>query len=343
VLAFDISLPDATYATDQARFAFSREVIARIRTLPGVEAAGTGMGIPFSGGNYGEFVRRTDRPRSDNDPIGRINYVSAGYLEALGTRLLAGRRLREADDSADAPRAVVVNEAVVRECFPSEDPIGQNLSILGQEWRIVGVVADVPDRQLDEPSNWFVYVPHVFNPTRFSIVVRTSLEPLSLVGAIRGEIQHLDPTLPLANIRTLDAAMGDSMSQRRMVLGLIGSFAGAALLLACIGLYGVMAYSVAIRRRELSIRLALGAERRNVIGLILGDSALLTSVGLILGVAGALGAARLLASQLYRVSSHDPLVIAGTTGAVFVVALFACWLPAWRATQVNPVQALRAE
>jgi predicted permease len=301
------------------------------------------MGIPFGGGNYGEFVRRTDRPRSDNDPIGRINYVSAGYLEALGTRLLAGRRLREADDSADAPRAVVVNEAVVRECFPSEDPIGQNLSILGQEWRIVGVVADVPDRQLDEPSNWFVYVPHVFNPTRFSIVVRTSLEPLSLVGAIRGEIQHLDPTLPLANIRTLDAAMGDSMSQRRMVLGLIGSFAGAALLLACIGLYGVMAYSVAIRRRELSIRLALGAERRNVIGLILGDSALLTSVGLILGVAGALGAARLLASQLYRVSSHDPLVIAGTTGAVFVVALFACWLPAWRATQVNPVQALRAE
>lgn len=343
VLAFDLSLPDTTYPTDEARFAFSRAAVARLRALPGVEAAGTGMGIPFSGGAFGEFVGRVDQPAPEDNPTARINYVSEGYLEALGARVLAGRLLRESDNHADAPGVIVVNEATVARYFPGENPIAQSLAMLGREWRIVGIVADVADRRLDQPSDTFLYVPHVFNPERFSIVVRTSLDPLSLVGGIRRELEGLDPSLPLANVRALDDAMHGSMSQRRIVLGLIGSFAGAALLLACVGLYGVMAYSVALRRRELSIRLALGATRRDVITLIIRNGLVLTSLGLALGVAGAFGAGRLLAHQLYEVSSHDPLVIAGTLLVVALVALLACWVPARRAARMDPVEALRAE
>jgi predicted permease len=317
--------------------------LARIRTLPGVEAAGTGMGIPFGGGAYGEFVARIDDEDPQDNPIGRVNYVSDGYLEALGARVLAGRPLRESDDRADASRVIVVNEATAARFFPGENPIGQSLSMLGNEWQIVGVVANVADRRLDQPSDMFLYVPHVFNPERFSIVVRSSLDPLGLVAGIRREIQRLDPGLPLANIRTLDDAMRGSTSERRVVLGLIGSFAGAALLLACIGLYGVMAYSVALRRRELSIRLALGAPRRDVVRLILGNGLLLTSIGLVIGVVGAFGTARLLAHQLYEVNSHDPAVIGGTLLVVTLVALIACWIPARRAARMDPVGALRAE
>jgi predicted permease len=343
VLAFDLSLPVATYPTGEARLQFSREAVARIRALPGVEAAGTGAGVPFSGGTWGEFVDRVDDEDPQNNPIGRINYVSDGYLEALGARLLSGRLLRESDDRAEAPGVVVVNEATVARFFPEEKPIGQSLSLLGREWQIVGIISDVADLHLDQPSDMCLYVPHGFNPVPFSIVVRTSLDPLSLVGAVRREIQRLDAGLPLANVRDLDDAMDGSTRQRRIVLGLIGSFAGVALLLACIGLYGVMAYSVALRRRELSIRLALGAPRRDVIRLILGNGILLTSLGLVIGVVGAFGATRLLAHQLYEVSSHDPLVIGGTLLVVTFVALLACWVPARRAARLDPVETLRAE
>jgi predicted permease len=343
VLAFDLSLPDTTYETGEARYAFSREALARIRSLPGVAAAGTGMAIPFSGGAYGEFVGRAGAARAEDNPVARVNYVSEGYLEALGARLLAGRRLRQSDDGPDAARVVVVNHTTARRFFPGENAVGRSLSMLGREWRIVGIIADVPDRHLDQPSDLFLYVPHVFNPERFSIVVRTSLDPLSLVGSIRREIQRLDPGLPLADVRPLEEAMQGSMSGRRIVLGLVGSFAAVALALACIGLYGVMAYSVALRRRELSIRQALGATRPNVVGLILRNGVLLTSVGLALGVGGALGAARLLAHQLYQVSGHDPLVIAGTVLFVALAALLACWVPARRASRMDPVEALRME
>ncbi len=256
---------------------------------------------------------------------------------------MAGRELRESDDRANAERVIVVNQKVARRFFPDEDPIGARLSMLGNDWRIVGVVVDVPELRVDVPSDLFLYVPHYYNSSYFSIVVRTPMDPLNLVDGIRREIQRLDPGLPLANVRALNDAMAGSMRERRVVLGLIGSFAVAALLLACIGLYGVMAYSVAIRRRELSVRLALGAARRDVIGLILRDALKLTSLGGITGVVGAVAFTRLLASQLYQVSGHDPLVMAATLVAVASVALFACWLPALRAAKVDPMEALRSE
>ncbi len=343
VLAFDLSLPETTYPTDQARFSFSQQAIEKIRTIPGVESVGTGMGIPFAGGDFGERVRRAEEPGTENDPITRVNYVSPSYLEALGTRLLAGRELRESDDRADAERVVVVNESVVSQFFPDENPVGRHLSMLGDDWRIVGVVANVPVRRVDLPSGLALYVPHVFNSVRFSFVVRTPLKPLTLADDIRREIQSLDSGLPLANVRALDDAMDASMNQRRTVLGLIGTFAAAALALACIGLYGVMSYSVAARRRELSIRVALGAQRANISGLVLREALLLAAIGSLIGLAGAVGATRLLASQLYQVNNQDPLVLGATLAVVVIVALFACWLPAWRAANVDPIEALRGE
>jgi len=342
-LAFDLSLPDSTYPNDEARFAFSCEVIRRIRTLPGVEAVGTGMGIPFGGGSYGEFVRRDDQAGTDNDPTARINYVSHGYLEALGTRLLAGRRLRESDNRDDAARVAVVNEIVVKRFFPHQDPIGQNLSILGSPWQIVGVVAYMPDKQVDQPSELFVYVPHVFNPGRYSIVVRTKLEPMSLVGGIRREIQHLDPGLPLANVRTLDRAMDASMSPRRMILSLIGAFAVTALLLACIGLYGVMSYSVSQQARELCIRSALGAQRSDIIQLVLMGGMKPTLVGILAGLLAAFALGRLIQNQLFEVKTYDPFVLVSSVGLLAGVAALSIFLPARRAANTEPMIVLRHE
>jgi ABC-type antimicrobial peptide transport system permease subunit len=184
-------------------------------------------------------------------------------------------------------------------------------------------------------------VPQSFNPGNYSMVVRTRLRPTALVNSISGEIARLDPGVALANPRALDDAMATSLTPRRTMLTLVGAFAVSALTLACIGLYGVMAYSVNTRRRELCIRMALGAERRAVIGHVLKGGVRLMTTGLCVGLAGALAIARLLTSELYEVSSYDPLVIAGTVVSVASVAILACWLPALRVARLDPISALR--
>lgn len=257
--------------------------------------------------------------------------------------MIAGRELIESDDRANAERVVVVNESIVRRLFPNENPIDKRLFIVGNDWRIVGVVADVPDRRADEDRKICVYIPHIYNTAPFSIVVRTTTNPLALTDAIRGEIQKLNPDLPMTNVRSLSDAMNDSMNPRRTILGLIGTFAVTALALAGVGLYGVMAYSVAIRQRELSIRLTLGANKADVAGMVIRDAVSLVLAGSILGLCGMLGAGRLLASQLFQVSDFDPLVMAATVGLVAFIALVACWLPARRAANVEAMEALRSE
>jgi ABC-type antimicrobial peptide transport system permease subunit len=227
--------------------------------------------------------------------------------------------------------------------YPDKPAIGEPLIVAGDTWRIVGIIADVVDRRLDAEHRPFAYVPQVFNPAYFSIVARTSLKPMQLVADMRRQVERLDPGVAIANPRALDEAMAGSMTDRRTLLTLVGTFAGGALSLAWIGLYGVMAYSVATRRREICIRMALGAARRDVVRTVLGDGLRLTTAGLTLGVVGALGAARLLGTQLFQVHPYDPLVLAGTIGSVTIVALMASYLPAWRATGFDPIAALRNE
>ena len=342
VLAFDLSLPDVSYTSRDKRLLFATELVARLRALPGVDAAGTGMAIPFSGGGYGEYFRR---PGADarEAVTGRMDFVSPGYLEALGTRLLAGRRLTEADNRSDAPRVAVISEETVRALFPDRDAIGQPLVISGNTWQVVGVIADVVDRRLDVPRRAFGYVPSAFNMSQISVAVRTPLDPLSLVASVRAEVARLDGGVAVAAPRALDRAMADSMAQRTIVLALVGAFAVAALLLAAVGLYGVMAYAVATRRREFGVRMAFGAMPRDLVRQVLRGGLGLTAVGLLAGLIGATGAARLLASELYQVRGADPLVIAGTAVTVVVVAVLACGVPAWRASRLDPMAALRSE
>ena len=343
VLAFELSLPDVTYGTDERRLAFANAVVASLRALPGVEAAGTGMGIPFSGGAYGEYFRRADAP--EIEPVtGRLDFVSPGFLEALGTRPLAGRRFTDADNMLNGGRVVVINETARRMFFPDGEAVGRPITIQGaQTWDVIGVIADVVDRRLDVPRGPYAYVPSAFNLGRMSVAVRTPLEPMTLVETVRAAVARLDPGVAIASPRSLDRAMAESMAQRKVVLGLVGLFATSALLLAAIGLYGVMAYSVAARQREFGIRMAFGAGRQDLIRQVLRSGLSLTTIGVVFGLAGAVALSRLLASELYQVRGSDPLVIAGTAVTVVGVAAAACLVPAWRASRIEPMGALRAD
>ena len=230
VLAFDVSLPDRSYESREKRLAFTATLLDTIRALPGVEGAGSGMAIPFSGGGYGEYIRRPDRPELRDEMPGRMDFVSPGYLEALGTRLLAGRRFTPADNRADGPRTAIISETTARRLFPDRSPLGQPIRISGDPaWTIVGVIADVVDRRLDADRRAFAYVPQAFNTSQISIAVRTSGAPLGLVRSVRGALQALDPGVAMANPRALDQVMAGSMLQRKAVLWLVGAFAVIAL------------------------------------------------------------------------------------------------------------------
>ena len=251
--------------------------------------------------------------------------------------MLAGRRLTVADNRPDGPRVAVISETTMKMFFPKWDAVGQPLIVRGQTWQVVGVIADVVQRRLDTPRGAFAYVPSAFNSSAFSVIVRTPLDPMSLVPTVRAEVARLDPGVAIATPRSLDRAMAESLTQRKVVLALVGTFAGAALLLAAIGLYGVMAYSVATRRREFGIRLAFGAARGDLVRDVL------TGIGLLLGLAGAAGVARWMASELYQTRTGDPLVVVGTAATVIAVALLSSWIPAWRASALEPSEALRAQ
>ena len=342
VLAFEVSLPDASYGSREKRLAFATELVERLRGVPGVTVAGSSMAMPFSGGGYGEFFRRPEAEALDR-ALGRLDYVSPGYLEALGARLLAGRAMTEADNRSDGPSVIVINETAAKMFFPDGQVVGEPLVIASNTWRIIGVVADIVDRRLEVAHQPFAYAPRAFNLSQISMAVRTPLDPLSLVSGIRREVERLDPGVAVANPRALDGAMAESLAQRKVVLGLVVTFAIVALGLASIGLYGVMAYAVANRRREFGIRMVLGARRSEVMRHVLRDGLTMMGAGLVMGLAGVVATGRLLASELYQVPNADPMSIAGTTAAVGVVALLASLIPALRAARVDPAVVLRSE
>jgi putative ABC transport system permease protein len=321
--------------------AVQARLVERLRALPGVEGAGTGLAIPYASGGFGEFFARGDR---QSDPvIGLVNFVSPGYLEALGARLIAGRRFDETDNRPDGPRVAIISEQTRRMFYPGENPVGQAMVIRGERWEVIGVVSDVVERRPDAPPGAYAYMPSARTGNSPSVIVRTALEPLTLLPLVRAEVARLDRGVAVANPRPLDRARVDSMNDRRFVLALLGAFAAAALTLASLGVYGVMAYAVATRRREFGIRLACGALASDVMREVFRRGLTVTSIGLGLGLAGAAGAARLIDSQLYQVGAADPLVGATTAATVMGAALAACWLPAWRASRIDSASALRAD
>lgn len=342
-IAFEVTLPETTYPDDRARHAVSVRLRERLRSLPSVEAVGTGMGIPFRGGAFGERVGVTGRPRAERDPIVSVNYISPGFHESLGMHLLAGRVLEEADDRTDAGRVLLINRTAANHFFGSESPIDRQLSLLGNDWRIVGVVGDVVGSRVEERATLVVYVPHCFNTSRFSMVARVRGDWRAVAGALVKVVREVDSGLAVSDIRALSEARHSSFTPRRLTLGLIAGFGVTAAGMAALGLYGVLASSVAQRRRELAIRLAMGAGRSGVAGLVLREALAMGVTGGVLGWVLSLVTHRFLSSQLYGVTLGDPWVLAGTGVSVVGVAVVSAWLPARRASSVEPVELLRSE
>lgn len=343
VVMFDLSLPAATYRHHAARLAFAQELLTRLRALPGVESAGAGRGLPFAGGSFGEYLQRVGDSGPDERLLGRMNFVSEGYFEAAGARLREGRWFDAADNRLGGPRVTVIDGTAARTLFPRGGAIGQRVTIGGGEWEVIGVVAPLVEHGIDARPRAFGYVPLAFNPSSFGVMVRASLPPEAMLATLRAEVQRLDAGVAIDSVRTMDEAMAASFTARRMVRNLVGAFAATSLLLASIGLYGVMSYSVATRRREFGVRLALGATPRAIRALVLRRGARLALAGVIAGLAGAFAGTRLIASLLYGVSAQDPAVFGGAIVGLASVALLACWLPAWRAARADPWSALRSE
>jgi predicted permease len=290
--------------------------------------------------------------RSDAPPTGHgvdFDYCSPNYFRAAGIPLRRGRLFAWSDKVGSA-RVVIINEALARLHFPNQDPMGQRIHLdvasgkLDEGWEIVGVVGDVRQHGLAEEARPCIYRPQAYSFMESgNLLVRTADAPMALAEAVRKAVLEIDPNQPVANVRTLENAIAGSLSQRRFVLVLLAGFAGMALLLAAIGLYGVIAYAVTQRTREIGIRMALGATRRDVQSLVVGHGMKLAVIGLVLGLAGAMGLTRVLGRMLYEVTPTDPATFAGVTLVLMGVALFSCWLPARRAARVDPMGALRSE
>jgi predicted permease len=344
-LTMQLSLPDKKYPGNAQRLAFFTQMIARIEALPGVDSASVSSTVPLASGFPDNFFRvdgRKDHP--DPGYAADYDYGTSHVFRALGIPLRLGRTFTDADATV---RVAIVNEEFVRRVFPGENPLGRRISMgtETQTWEIVGVVGDVRGRGLAQSVRAMVYRPQ--SPTEASsnshLVVRAAGSPRHLAESVRQAILTVDSSQPVARVRTLEEVVSGSVADRRLTLGLLAGFAGTALALAAIGLYGVIAYSVAQRTREIGIRVALGASRRDVFGLVLGEGMRLVLLGLLIGLGAAFGLTRLLEKMLYQVKPTDPQTFAVVSLVLLAAALFASWLPARRAARIEPMAALRTE
>jgi putative ABC transport system permease protein len=347
VLVGRVTVPWPAYEEDSRRRAFFAQLAERVRSLPGVRSAGLSSSAPFSeGSNQQTFFIRGREPGPDQPKlVASIRAVTPGYFPAVATPLLRGRVLEEAD-TEKAPLVTVVDETLARRFWPDGNALGHELR-LGDDgpWRtIVGVVAAVKHEDVGETPNRYVYLPHAQLPSgQMDVVVRTAADPASLTGVIRREVQALDPTLPFYDVHTMEEAIARSLATRRLTNQLLLGFAVAALVLAAIGIYGVIALSVSHRVSEFGIRLALGAAPADVCRLVLRQGLRLILVGVVIGLAAAAALTRSLASLLFEVQPLDPLIFAGVALMLVSVAVLACYLPARRATATDPLVALRYE
>jgi predicted permease len=342
-LAFDLSFPRTKYPQDEDRLRFTKDLIGRIQALPGVESVGAVSSLPLSDNDLGEAVSRPDKPgRSEMYTVG-VSSVTGDYFSTIGSSLLRGRVLLETDNLPTASPVLVIDAGIARDLFLNEDPIGLRLYLLGKSCEIVGIVTPVRHRDIEHSPRPRVYGAQALFPNDTSILLRSVVPPETLVAAVRRTILDADPDQPIANVRTLDQAVQHSLSPRRITLTLLGLFAGVAVGLACIGIYGVMSYTITQRARELGIRSALGAGRRDIIQLVLKGGMRPSILGIAIGLVLSLASARLLQSQLFEVRAYDPLVFAGSAGLLSMVALLAVYFPARRAARIDPMVALRCE
>jgi predicted permease len=343
VLTMQLTLPKVQYPDTLRQNEFVRQALQRIETLPGVKAAAATINLPLIG-TWGMGYRIEGQPSVSQQIADNAN-ISPNYFRTMAISVLQGRDFSENDTSSSLP-VLIISEAFARKHFPNGNPLGQQILAGGVKRQIIGVVGDVRPRGLELEVKPQIYLPYAQKPTPapfLTFTIRTEQEPLALAGAVEKEIRNLDKDLPLANIRTMEQIVSESLAQRRLTMLLLGIFAVTAVVLAAIGIYGVLSYSVTRQTHELGIRMALGAQQHDVLAMIMRQGMKQALLGVVLGLFGAVWLTNILKSLLFDVRTTDPLTFVLVALLLVIVALMACYIPARRATRVNPLQALRHE
>jgi putative ABC transport system permease protein len=350
VLSLRFALPQLGYAEPEKRLTFVAELLNRLNALPGAEAAGVTSVLPLSGSSTTATFTTEARPTPAPGEASATDlaWITQDYFQALGVRLLRGRAFND-HDVENSPPVVVVDDTLARSAWPGQDALGKQIRINFGDWNgpwrtVVGVVQHVKNYGADQPSRFEAYLPHSQDPVSGgAIVLRTTTAPATMAPAVRAQIRALDENLPVYNVQTMEDYVANQLGERRLALILLGAFALVAIVLAAVGIYGVLSYAVSRRTHETGIRRALGAQRRDVLQLIIGQGMKLATLGTVVGLAAAFALTRLMNALLFEVSATDPFTFAGTALALTIVSVLACWIPAWRATKVDPLTALRYE
>jgi len=354
VLSLTLTLPFSKYAQPEQINGFFNQLSDGVANVPGVQSAAIAYDHPLQTNWIDSFeIEGRVTPAESRGLSANFNPIGPDYFVTIGAPLVKGRQLTLQDDQ-DHPGVVIVNEAFVRHYFPNEEPLGRRLKISAPAriWRnqrltsfeIVGVVRDVKSAGLQADSEPTYYVPATQAPLQdMTMVVRTTTEPTSIVPALRRAVWSIDPNQPIANVQTMEQVVSDNIAQPRLNMVLMGLFGGLALVLAAVGIYGLLSYAVTQRTQEMGIRLALGAQVSDVMGLVLKQGMVLALVGEAIGLAGAFALTRLIRGLLFGVTPTDATIFAAVVGVLTFIALLACYLPARRATKVDPLKALRYE
>src|SRR5437763_373604 len=357
ILTMTIALPRVRYDKDEKINAFYDRLLAKVSALPAVTAAAVGVNVPFDDNEWDSSFHITGTPphKHGQEPSAEMNMISPDYFRVLGMPILRGRAFGT-EDGFEKPGAAIIDESLATRYFPQQDPIGkqldnnQTLKPNPPPLTIRGIVPrtrnEAPGEENVEKLNFpQIYLPFAqFSNEDVTLLVRVaSGDPLALAATVKREVQAIDPDQPVSAVSTMEKNIGASLAARRLTMTLLGSFAGLALVLASVGIYGVMALSTTQRTREMGIRFALGASRADVLKLVLGKGISLIAIGLTAGLIGAFAASRALNSLLYGVGALDAVALIGALVTLAVVAFIACYLPARRASLVNPIDALRTE
>jgi putative ABC transport system permease protein len=350
-VSFALSLPENTYPKGERQAAFMRALMERMRALPGVQSAGAAYGMPLTSFSFNFNFEVAGRPplKPAEQPAAEVRVATPDYFATMGIPIVKGRGLTEAD-RAGGQKVILITETGVQRFFPDEDPLGKHVTFgwgrgdAHLEGDIVGVVGDVKLSSLANatvPQFWAAY--DQWTVSSFNVVIHSGRDPESLVQDARRAVHELDPDLAIAQVKTLDTVLAESVAQPRFYMLLLSAFAAVAMLLSAIGIYGVIAYLAGQRVREIGIRIALGASQGRVVRMIVREGTLMTLAGIGLGVLGALGLSRLLGALLFGVKPTDPVTYLAVTGGLALVALLASGIPALRAAQADPALTMRSE
>ena len=350
VVTLEIELPEASYQADQQQRNFQQQLLQKIRTVPGVVNAATVDNLPFSGNAFNSsfIVEGRPIPAATERPRAYYRVVSPDYFSTMGIQMVRGNPFSDRD-TADVPGVAVINDVAARKFWPGEDPLGKKIKRGRPESKnpwvtIVGIVGSGAQNSLDDPAQAEIYTPYLQNTSgTFTLVTRTSTDARTLAPLIRKEVWATDKDLPVSNMKLMDELISNSVAQPRFYVILLSVFAGLALVLAAVGVYGVMSYSVLLRTRDIGIRMALGARPIDIFKHVLTQALVLALIGLGIGLVLAVTSTRVLSSMLYGISPTDPITLAATALVLLLVALMASYLPARRATKVDPMVTLRYE